>query len=251
MKHFARAMLAFGIIAAAVSPARANAPTTCNTTMTGGMINGDVVVPTNALCILDNLTVTGNVTVGTSATFIVNGGKIGGNILADGCQEVKLDGSQTKINVGGNVQIQGCTPVTHHPSGEILGSPGNLINVGGNFQCYDNNNAFCFAQYAKVGNNVQIYGNLGLEGSAVTNSKVGNNIEFNDNTCTLGTCQHIIDGNNFVGGNVQVNGNSPSEDISTNIIGGNLSCTGNTPSTGITGSGNTANGTELGQCVGF
>ena len=82
-------------------------------------------------------------------------------------------------------------------------------------------------------------------GAQVALNQVGGNVEISGNRGL-----NIVS-NNKIGGNVQVNGNFTYEEVSTNIIGGNLSCTGNTPSSGITGSGNKVNGSELGQCVGF
>jgi hypothetical protein len=144
------------------------------------------------------------------------------------------------ISVAGNVQIHSCA------SGGFLSGTLGLVDIGGNFQCYDNGEP-CLAQFAKVGGNLQFYGNSG-GGSIVRVVTVGGNLEFNDNTGA--TSPHFFNrlAANSVGGNVQVNGNSSSEDISDNTIGGNLSCTDNT---GLTGSGNTVHGKEQGQCVGF
>jgi hypothetical protein len=266
MERLATAMLAFAIMAAAVSTARADPPTTCNTTKTGGMIDGNVVI--SGTCTLIDVTVGGNVLVGTGAALTVEGGKVAGNIQANGCNFVRLqpDASDTAPSVGGNVQISMCTGVNSFNGYHSFG----VTDIAGNFQCHNNAQA-CLALNGKVGGNLQVYDNSpsdgteigsntvggslqvygntnGVGGLSVSSNRVEGNLAFNDNT----ECFCEID-SNTVGGNVQVNRNSvngiiPELDVSANIIGGNLSCQSNT---GLTGSGNTVHGKELDQCVGF
>jgi hypothetical protein len=108
MKHIATALVAFGIMSAALSSARA-ADTTCTTNIIGGTINGNLVVPAGAQCSLNGTTVTGNVTVGKGAQLLVFAGTIYGNIQAHQCNFVFLTSFRTAISVGGNLQIQNCT----------------------------------------------------------------------------------------------------------------------------------------------
>jgi hypothetical protein len=62
-------LAALGILAGIVSVARA-ADTPCTTTISNGTINGDLVVPAGAACILaGTVTVTGNVEVGKGASL--------------------------------------------------------------------------------------------------------------------------------------------------------------------------------------
>jgi hypothetical protein len=64
-------LAALGILAGTVPAARA-ADTPCTTTISSGTINGDLVVPAGAACILaGTVTVTGNVEVGKGASLTV------------------------------------------------------------------------------------------------------------------------------------------------------------------------------------
>jgi hypothetical protein len=89
MKHFATALVALGIMLAALPTARA-ADTTCTGNITGGTVNGNLIVPPGQTCQLFDVTVTGNVVVGTGASlgvFPVTGQTvtIHGNVAADRC----------------------------------------------------------------------------------------------------------------------------------------------------------------------
>jgi hypothetical protein len=214
VKHFATALLAFGIMLAGISAARAD--TTCPPNPPpGSTVNGNLVVPPGTVCQLFGVTVTGNVQVQTNAhlnisdnatqgstidgnlragtgaildVFVSSGftSTIDGNIVADQCSAVEL----VPAIVGGNVSIQNCT------GGQFVGYSD--AEIAGNFTCNDN--------------------------SIECDALAGN-----------------------VKGNVQINNNAVAE-VFVNTIGGNLQCQGNTT---IIGSGNTVGGHEQGQCAGF
>ena len=115
MKHFATTMLTFGIMLAALPTAHA-ADTTCPPSPpSGSTINGNLIVPANASCELDDGTVTGNVVVGTGASlsgFPVTGRRSELSATLPLITAILLafqtfgDGM---LSVGGNVNIQNCT----------------------------------------------------------------------------------------------------------------------------------------------
>ncbi len=71
MKRFAITTLAaLGILLGTV-PSVCAADTTCTGAIAFGTINGNVVVPANAHCSLQNMTVTGNVQVGQDASLLL------------------------------------------------------------------------------------------------------------------------------------------------------------------------------------
>src|SRR5580693_4385000 len=98
MTRFAIAALAmFGIVLAVGPGARAQ-NTSCSTTMTSGVVHGNLVVPTGATCTLNGVTVEGNVSVGASATLnVTTGSKIGGNIQAERCNFAVLFGNPISV----------------------------------------------------------------------------------------------------------------------------------------------------------
>src|SRR5215472_16975072 len=72
MKHFAAAMLAFGVMLGAVPAAHAD--TTCASTLAGITVKGSIIVPDGSICTLVNVTVTGSIVVQTNATLQVEVG---------------------------------------------------------------------------------------------------------------------------------------------------------------------------------
>src|SRR5215831_9607070 len=132
MKHFAMAMLAFGMMLATVSLARAD-NTSCTGTLVNTTINGNLVVPDSASCELDHVAVTGNVLVGHDASLLVDAGvTITGNVHADHCGSVVLESLGVPSSVAGNVEIQYCTA-----SSRLDGRDG-VLTIGGNFDCHNN-----------------------------------------------------------------------------------------------------------------
>jgi hypothetical protein len=233
MKPFATTILAFGIMLAALPAAHADT-TTCNTTITGGTVSGNLIVPPGATCTLVGVTVTGNVQVQENATLMIylysppsgfniaenstiDGNvqvgvgaslstsepfgvlTIAGNLNADQCSSVGL------VNpiVDGNVRISNCTGPFEN---EYIGG-----EIGGNFDC-SGNSAGCILQFGKVNGNV------------------------------------MINNNNHINGN----GDAPNV-VAGNTIGGNLQCQGNTAITDvlIVAEPNIVGDHKQGQCAGF
>jgi hypothetical protein len=226
MKHFETAMLAFGLMLIALPVARA-ADTTCPPSPPlGSTVNGNLIVPPNQSCELDDGTVTGNVVVGTGASLGVFPGTgqtvtIHGNVAADRCN---FAGVQTfgegVVSVGGNFNIQNCTNST---SGNgYTGISFFSVTIGGNFLCA--NNAVCDA----------------------TGGVVQGNLTVDNNTAAVNV------GNSQISGNADVSGNSGRAPVlENNRIGGNLRCFDNNPPASNFGSPNTVSGNEQGQCAGL
>jgi hypothetical protein len=178
MKHFATAMLAFGMMLAAVSVARAD-NTPCTSTLSNMMIDGNLVVPDSASCALDQVDVTGNVLVGHDATFnAVSGVTISGNLLADHCTSVSLQPSLVLSSVAGNVEIQHCTGSTDFSG--FFAARIVAATIGGNFDCH-NNFAPCLADTVSIMGNAEVSHNSGGT-SIVRHNTIGGNLQCVGNT---------------------------------------------------------------------
>ena len=231
---------ALGFLVATVPVANAQNTFQCTGTISdGSTINGNLVVPANATCTLDNVTVTGNVGVGTGALLNVTPAsgqtvEINGNLTADQCNSVDLAPalSAAVILIGGNVTIQNCT-------GGTVGYAGPGITIGGNFVCADDPQTTCVADDGVV------HGNLTVEDNKLQASNV---ITFSE---VLG---NKISGNAEISGNAVSTGNTAVL-VGGNTIGGNLRCFDNSPPPtdnvfGVT-SPNTVGGQKQGQCAGL
>jgi hypothetical protein len=122
-------MLAVVGFCGGVSPARAD--TSCSGLIKGATVKGNIVVPKNASCTLDTVSVTGDVLVRENASLTLQAydepSTIGGNVLADHCALTLLEGT---VTVGGDLQIQNCTANS--------GFTGPGIKIRGNFVCQSN-----------------------------------------------------------------------------------------------------------------
>jgi feruloyl esterase len=161
------------VVLFAASAARA-ADTVCSGTIKTSTINGNLVVPQGASCILDTVTVTGNVQVLRNASLSVQAyvepSSVSGDILADHCASALLQGT---VTVGGNLQIQSCTA----RSGFV--GPG--IDIRGNFLC-QNNLGPCEAWLGEVAGNALIQNNTSASASDVSLTTIGGNLLCQQNT---------------------------------------------------------------------
>lgn len=154
MKWFALAMSV--ILLAAAPDARAQ-DTACTTTLQSQTVDGDLVVPNDASCLLSAVTVTGNVWVEPGASLDVDAATIGGSITAYQCSYVHLHG-YSMIYVAGNVSIENCTGSSTDNNPLAFGSF--FIQIGGNLTC-DQNLMPCAPRYSSISGNVQITNNGG------------------------------------------------------------------------------------------
>jgi hypothetical protein len=111
-------------------------------------VKGNIVVPKNASCTLDTVSITGDVLVRENASLTVQAyvepSTIGGNVLADHCAFTLLEGT---VTVGGDLQIQNCTAKS--------GFAGPGIKIRGNFVCQSNLGP-CEAWLGTVDRDVQV-----------------------------------------------------------------------------------------------
>jgi hypothetical protein len=203
-------------------------PFQCNTTISDGTINTNLIVPPNATCTLLNVTVTGNVDVEQGASLQVNPGPtqkvtINGNVDANKCNSVALGirSNVGPISVGGNVSIRNCTGT---------GSFEKNVTIGNNVVC--SGNASCVVDRITIQGNLTVDNNRSstLQNS-ITGTTVSGNVKFSGNT----------------GGNT----GAPSDVnfIVRNTIGGNLTCNNNTPPPINEGATNIVTGNKSGQCA--
>lgn len=105
MGHCLRFVLLSLVALAAGGAAARAADTICNGSLTGA-IEGNLVVPSGASCLLYQARIDGNVLVSQNASLIVQGEEertlISGNVEAQGCGSALLEGA---VTVGGNVLI--------------------------------------------------------------------------------------------------------------------------------------------------
>jgi hypothetical protein len=164
-----------GILAALVVPAIGLAePTQCAGTVVGdsiddpATIDGNVVVPAGADCLLIGVVVEGTITVGEGASLgfstlcdPVNvtscfGGAVGGNIKANGATTIGL----SYVNVDGNVRVRDSGTISLFRSGIAKNASfeGNdyvsfyTVGIGGNLSC-TNNDVVDLIAFISVGGN--------------------------------------------------------------------------------------------------
>ena len=187
-----------------------------------GTLDGDIVVPEGATCVLDIVSVSGNVTVQSGGSLQIDAtslnSTIRGNIKGHGCYAISIGSASPfgRIVIGGDVTISDCIgPVAGSCRGDSsVGGPAAIL-IGGNLKCTDNAGG-CTVRACTVAGDFQCSGNS-FACSATFNT-VGGNATLNDN----GGIDAIV-----------------------NAIGGNLKCNGNGSVVGIA---NIVAGTKSGQC---
>jgi pimeloyl-ACP methyl ester carboxylesterase len=169
--------LALTICAAALfcgAPAASADDATCSGVIKGATVTGNVIVPRNASCILDAVSVTGDVLVlengNLSVQAYVEPTMIGGNVLAEHCASALLEGT---VTVGGDVQILNCAAKS--------GFTGPGIKVHGSFLC-QNNLGSCEAWLGDIKGNAQIQNNRSTVASDVSLTRIGGNLQCQQNT---------------------------------------------------------------------
>jgi hypothetical protein len=158
-----------------------------------------------------NGTFTGNLTISNGQNCVLLGGQVTGNILVTGGSL-----SLSRFHVGGNLLVQG---------GGI--STGPLVTVGGSLQLQ---NLPASAAASHVCNTV-VQGNVQAQGNASA-VQIGGDLSCPGNT---------------ISGNLLVQDNTGSTQVSSNSVQKNLNCSGNAA---LSGSGNTAS-QKQGQCAAF
>lgn len=75
---------------------------TCSKTMNNNMVNDNLKIPANAVCVLNGSMINGNIEALTGATLILNAATVNGNIEAKKAKVVKLN----KSTIQGNVELE-------------------------------------------------------------------------------------------------------------------------------------------------
>lgn len=218
MRRWAAASAVVVVVGLLAAAADAGPATKCTGSLGAVTVDGDLNVPTGAVCSLLGTTVTGRVTV--EGGLIAGSVHIRGDLRADHAKYLGLYGNST---VGGNVTAAHTT-----------GSAPTSLPVGTlktNFLCY-----------VWIGGDVKIEQSsshspwvIGDPSGCNRAAQIGGNLEFRNNA-----------------GSISVPGYPKASGlISQNYIGGNLDCHNDTPpASGIPGS-NSIRGKKLGECSGL
>jgi hypothetical protein len=197
------------------SDARADA-TVCDSTISGqNNTLGNVVVPKDAICTLNNLTVNGNIDQQPdSQLFLRFNVMVNGNISSHGAAMTVFNSGRGPIPVTGNVEIDSSGQVLicgAHISGNLAitnTNPGPLVFGNG---CEPDN---------KVDGNVKIANN-NVIGLVIDDNRIGKNMTITDNSTPLNGLAALV--GNIVAGtltclrNVQPFG--PGTNIASKIVG--------------------------------
>jgi hypothetical protein len=165
----------FGVLAlilvslASALPTPALAATTCNETLDGVTIQGNLTVPDGGDCWLTGSTVTGNVTLGANATFEISGTTIQGNLRGDRAYTVIL-GSGTVVN--GKVTI---SENSRDVSIESIQVNGNLTLAGNSPE------STLTVANSTIGGNLTVSGNTSSRSANIQNNSVGGNLACDGN----------------------------------------------------------------------
>ncbi len=181
------------------------------------IINDDVVIARNTLCVLDRTEIRGSVRVLAGARLVTFQADIQGNVRARNAARVDL---RLFTTVGGNVRGEGARSI-------IVRSG---TRVGGNVRLEDSSapvgmDALLVVNTTVVGNVVAV-GNSGLVRAAI--NSIGGNVAFADN----GRGSYVIRGN-LIGGDIRFLRNRGSGVIAVNRVKGDLHSEGNSPDPAI------------------
>jgi hypothetical protein len=184
----------------------------CTGTMTG-TINGNVLVPPGASCLLSAAHVIGSVTVGAGATLTGTGSTIDQNLSATDAANVLFLGG----HIGGNVAITGLTG-----GGCASGLGANTITGNVTYA-----NSAAGSSFFEIGG-----GTCGGTGFANT---IGGNVNISGNQGAVQLNGDGATGGNNIGGSVVVAHNTGGGMINSNTIAHNLTCNANVPAYSATG----------------
>ena len=230
-------------VGAVVAVPTAFGATTCTSTLSGGTINGPVVVPSGASCEIDNAKVNGNISVRSGAELGTNNTVVNGSISADGAH-LKLFTTTITGEILDNhpTDLQGTVTPSVQPADQqegfsdsgifcqdkVIGSlavvngprPTNPVVIGGGGPFGE---GACFGMELN-GNTV---GALNVQNNAVDvfvqDNTIQNNAQVTGNTGVT----HFD--HNTVGGSFSFKNNPGGGSVTFNSIGANLSVTGNGP----------------------
>jgi hypothetical protein len=225
------ALLLLSATAPATAAAGSGRAQECGGTLEGKVVNGDLVVPTEATCVLRDTTVRGDVRLAASATLDAEGARIAGNLqLAE-----YASGDLEDTRVGGNVELRGTWAHLDMFNGAIGGRVRvedaeriNLLGttVDGNVR-FERSRLFV-AHGARIKGQVQV---ADVEFAAIVESRVGGNVMIERASDEARICTSRIGGQATLQGNtgeVTVGGGNPALRCDGSTFDGNLRLLQNT-----------------------
>jgi hypothetical protein len=222
-----------------LSPSASAKSTSCNGTLTGQTISGDLVVPDGGACTIVNSTVGDDVWVGEDAFFQSTGSEIGDHVEGNRSLTVFID---TGSSVGGDVEANRTAQVFVYNS--TIDGPVEAWRASDQVQICGNT-IDGKVHVHRSGTDILIGDPLavGCPGNTVTN---GHTVDVEDNFTDV---ELVVRGNAIHGGDLRVIDNSgPSDKFVQNNTGGDdLECFGNEQP--FTASDNTGWNDLRGQCA--
>jgi hypothetical protein len=225
----------------ALSSSAAAHSTSCNGTLTGQTISGDLVVPDDGVCTLVNSSVGDDVWVGEGAYFEADGSQIRDHLEGNRSQTIYVHSASTVGDVEGNRTAQMF----------IFDS-----TVNGRLEAWRSTQ-----QVQICGNTIDgkvhvhnsgpdiLIGDPLTVGCAANTIENGHSMRVEDNTNDGPSGEFVVRGNKFEGGDLQVNDNSGPfpKFVQDNTGGDDLDCFGNEQP--FTASGNTGWHSLRNQCA--
>ncbi|MFC4556004.1 hypothetical protein [Georgenia faecalis] len=254
----------------AAGPAQAGLTTHCVGSASGVTVPGDLLVPADQACSLEDIVVTGNVTVARGADLVGDGLTINGNVTVQGDGYLDLGESTVAGNVANRgafgiyldgTDVNAYTATANVNPDSFLWTygatfAGRIASTGGSFLLESSvaqrlvettDSLYTDVLDSVVGGTLTVTG--AEYGATVCGSEVDGHATFAGNGVgvqlgaggALGECEH---GTSVWSGNVTVTGTTGVAEVSGNVIRGNLAGTGNES---VSASGNRVRGELQGQ----
>ncbi len=153
----------------------------CRTTFTNRTIDGNVLVPGGASCVLSNVYVKGNVETRDRAQLVIrNDSFVEGSVQTDGTHRVRIRDSE----INGNIQLEGVD--------YVLGSLVVNTRVGGTIDWEDNDAEF-LVRFNRVIGDIKVNQNNRL--ARIFDNIVGGNLQCQENEPPPVGARNRVDGN--------------------------------------------------------
>ena len=267
--HLVSGLVTLGAITPAAGAAGSQRPRECNGTIEGGAVNGDLVVPEGASCVLNGTKVRGDVRLAYGARLDAENVWITGHLRIS----EQAGGNLDDTRVGGNVELGGTWAHLDMSGGSIGGrvrvEDAERINLLGTTVDGDvrfERSRLFVADMARIKGQIKvsgaeiaiidesrIEGNVAIQGvtfeTRICGSQVGSQVTFEGNSSNVTVGNHLkYCMGNTIDGNLRILQNTGGATIESNTVRGNLTCRDNNPAP--TSSNNWVRGQKQGQCSG-
>lgn len=153
----------------------------CKTIFQNRTIDGDILVPRGASCILANTYVKGNVRLADRAQLVARDKTfVEGSVQTDGANRVRIRNSE----VNGNIQLTG---IDYSQESLVVNT-----RVGGTID-WEDNDAGMLIRYNKVNGDIKV--NQNNRRARIYDNKVGGNLQCQANEPAPVGARNIVDGN--------------------------------------------------------